>query len=108
MQQLYNRILYHSGELDRLMLLCFGTTAEELEKTERTAGILGREEMDILCEFLSVIGTADTESECSRILLYKSLFEQRRDVLFEISNKNCRLWQTAGICAGLAICIFLM
>ncbi len=108
MDGLYNRILHSSGELDKLMYASFGETADSLIEREQTSEVLKREEAELLGEFLSSLGSSDTESECSRILLYKSLFEAHRDSALGDCESGCRLWRTAGICVGAATCIFLM
>lgn len=108
MDELYCRILHSSGELDPLMRASFGEPRDSLIERECGAGILKREELELLTEFVSSLGSSDTESECSRILLYKSLFEARRDGARASCESGCRLWRTAGVCVGIAGCIFLM
>lgn len=108
MDELYNRILHSSGEIDRLMYASFGESADSLIEKEKTLEILKHEETELLSEFLSSLGSGDTESECSRIMLYKSLFEACRDSASRDCESGCRLWRTAGICVGVATCIFLM
>lgn len=108
MDELYSRILHTSGELDGVMYASFGDSADNLIEKEKSSGILKREETELLREFLSALGCGDTKSECSRILLYKSLFESHRDSAYGDCDSGCKLWRTAGICTGIAVCIFLM
>ncbi len=108
MEELYSRILHSSGEIDRLMRKSFGDTGENLLLQEQNAGVLNAEDMKLLVEFLSHLGSADTQSECARIRLYKGLFEAQRDSARDICIGGCRLWRTAGVCTGLAGCIFLL
>lgn len=108
MDELHSRIFHSSLELDRLMYASFGESRDSLVAREQSVGMLKCEETALLEEFLSALGSGDTESECSRILLYKSLFEAHRDSALSDCESGCRLWRTAGICVGVATCIFLM
>lgn len=69
---------------------------------------LGREELSLLCEFLSGLGGSDGEGQVSRCDLYAERVRERLSRLVGESEKKIKLYNTFGVLTGLFISLLLL
>ena len=101
LSKLRDRVMYGGGERTMLFKACFPKGDLLSDRS------LNEDDRKLLKEFFSAFGSSGTESECERITLYEQIFTKRRAEAENYAARTCRLWKTAGFCAGLAGCIFL-
>ncbi len=91
-------------------MLRTGATKREkiLSKSFEDAQLLNIPESDLLNAFFRDFGSGDLITE------HKRIQELKKELLAEICReeaeyaKSGRLWRTAGVCGGLAVCIMLI
>ena len=67
-----------------------------------------KEDIEILENFFKSFGLSNTENEINNIGIAVKLTEIQYDKAALAAKKNAPLFKTLGICAGLALCIFLI
>lgn len=101
-----------SGGFDRIRLI--GNCFDEKDITVSGGEIrinpeyLLKEDIEILEIFFKSFGLSNTENEINNIGIAVKLTEIQYDKAALAAKKNAPLFKTLGICAGLALCIFLI
>lgn len=111
MKSLESGINYSKAELHRLLVEAFGDIGEIEIKGNKAyikKGTLKNKDYQMICEFLSGLGTLDTKSEVNRIKLYIKLVSDALSEAEVNQNKGVKLWQTVGISVGLGLVIILV
>lgn len=80
-------------------LLC----ENNLEKTS-----LLPKEKQVLYDFYKQFGTTDLDGQLSALSMYRSVISQSCDELNKIKQNKCRLLRTAGVLAGIFVCLVLV
>lgn len=108
---LCEQIGFSGGELKELIPLCFshtsGITFHENELAV-SGEWLNADDKRIICEMLENLGENDAKTECDKIRRAVSVIEIRRNAALKDCDKKMKLWHCGGVCAGLAVCIFLI
>ena len=110
MADLRERVRMGSGEIERLIFLCFdeGTASISEGKAIINTMYLEKADAEILEEFFRDLGMSDAESEYERIGLYMALVGKKSDEAEKKCGQLCRLYSSLGILCGLFICIFFL
>ena len=110
MSDLRERIRMGTGEIGRLVSLCFGEDTVRLSDGKAVINTMYLEKADseVLEEFFRDLGMSDSESECERIGLYMSITEKKCGEAEKKCVELCRLYSSLGILCGIFICIFFL
>lgn len=108
---LKERIRGDMGELSRLLKMCYGDLPYlEIRGAEVKVlkGVLKEEDIGILEEFFSCLGSLDCEGEYSRICVFESILNSQYEKAQREAAQKSRLIKTAGISIGLGLGILII
>lgn len=99
-----------AGELQKILELSFQKEILIFEngKPIISCSFLLKDDVQLAESFLGEIGMLNSESEYKRVILYKTLFEQKATEAMQRSQTLSRLYTSLGVLIGLSICIFLV
>ena len=100
-----------NSELERLFQICFNDKSIfQVDKDRITviSGELLKEDKSVIEEFFSQLGENSVLGELERIDVYYELLMGKREQAKQNAQNEAKLWQTMGICIGLAGSIFLI
>lgn len=106
LKELKERIRIERSDISYLLKTCFRDSVN-IEGGITKEG-LNQKDKELLCEYLNKAGMADAYSECERISVYITLFEERLASAAEESARLCKLYRSSGFLIGLFICIFII
>lgn len=109
LSDLKERIRLNSGEIGRLVSLCFGSLATEKNGSFTVnESALEKDDITIINEFFRDLGMSDTAAECERTELYILLISKKCTEAEKKCRELCRLYNSIGILGGIFICIFFL
>ena len=66
------------------------------------------EENKLINDFFLTLGRNGKQAECERIKAFKGILADRKSTLQQDSAQKSRLWQTGGVCIGIAAAIMMI
>lgn len=99
-----------AGELQKISELSFQKEILIFKggKPAIICNYLEKDDVQLAEKLFAEIGMSDSESEYKRVMLYKTLFEQKSAEAVQRYQKLSKLYTSLGVLTGLSICIFLV
>lgn len=110
-QVLYEQINHGGRELEKAIKYSFlkcNFLVFQGEKFYYCDNNLTKDDKVLIDEFFASLGHSVKKSECERIRLFEANIKKQLIQAQEDVKQKCRLYQTLGVCVGLAISIFFV
>ncbi len=108
--ELAQRIRSEAAELKRLLNICYQKELIKFQdnKVLVSTEYLLKEDLSLLEEFFSSLGTRESTAEYERCILYKELIDNRRCEAEKSARELSKLYNTLGVLGGLFIVLFFL
>ena len=111
LHSIYEQIHYNGGELSTILpksLISCDFIIYKGNEIEVLSDFLKNDDKEIIKDFFANLGSADTYTECERIKRGIAMLERQYAAASVECDAKVKLWQCAGVSAGMAVCIFLI
>ena len=111
LDSLYEHINYGEKELpDAFKLLAIQCPFLQIDGgvTRCQDSDLSEEENKLINDFFESLGRNAKQAECERIKAFKETLDTRLVAAYEECFQKSRLWQTGGVCIGVAVAIMII
>ena len=108
---LYIRISQTNDELPKVLKTCFSDCrciTIDRHKALILKDCLKPSDITVLEELFSTLGSGNKESECAKISLCKTQIEKNLLLAEKTYLEGAKIWQTLGVCTGLALGIMVI